>query len=85
MTVLPPLPESAHLWSSNYMNVYTAEQVQAYARAAVAAEREACARLVDPTDEHRRDSSWGYLGGEQGVELLDAIAAAIRARGEGNE
>ena len=44
-------------------------------------EREACARLVEPSDEHRRDAAWGYLGGEEGVEMLDGIAAAIRARG----
>ena len=48
---------------------------------AVAAEREACAKLVEPTEEHRRDASWGYIGGDEGVELLDNLAAAIRARG----
>jgi hypothetical protein len=46
-----------------------------------ATEREACARLVEPSDEHRRDAAWGYLGGDEGVEMLDGIAAAIRARG----
>lgn len=46
-----------------------------------AEEREACARLVEPSDEHRRDAAWGYLGGEEGVEMLDGIAAAIRERG----
>jgi len=49
---------------------------------AVAAEREACAELAEPSEEHRRDASWGYAGGEGGVELLDSVAAAIRARGE---
>ena len=49
---------------------------------AVAAEREACAKLVEPDEEHRRDAAWGYLGGKEGVELLDNCAAAIRARGE---
>ena len=44
-------------------------------------EREACAKLVDPSEAHRRNASWGYLGGEEGVELLDGKAAAIRARG----
>lgn len=53
-----------------------------FAALVAAAEREACAKLVDPTEEHRRDASWGYLGGEEGVELLDAKAAAIRARGQ---
>jgi hypothetical protein len=43
-------------------------------------EREACAKLVDPSGAHRRNASWGYLGGEEGVELLDGKAAAIRAR-----
>ncbi len=45
-------------------------------------EREECAKLVEPNEEHRRDASWGYLGGEEGVELLDAKAADIRARGQ---
>ncbi len=43
-------------------------------------EREACAKLVEPDEEHRRDASWGYLGGTEGIELLDGMAAAIRAR-----
>jgi hypothetical protein len=50
-------------------------------REAVEAEREACAKLVEPDEEHRRDASWGYIGGKDGVELLDGKAAAIRARG----
>jgi hypothetical protein len=54
----------------------------AVAEQARAEEREACARLVDPSYEHRRDASWGYLGGEEGVEMLDGIAAAVRARGQ---
>jgi hypothetical protein len=53
-----------------------------FAALVAAAEREACARLVEPSDEHRRDASWAYLGGEEGVEMLDGIAAAIRARGQ---
>ncbi len=46
---------------------------------AVAAEREACAQLVDPTAEHRAEPS-GYLGGHEGVDLLEGIASRIRAR-----
>ena len=46
-----------------------------------AAEREACAKLVEPGKEHRRDARWGYIGGNEGVELLDKCAAAMRARG----
>ena len=48
----------------------------------VAIEREACAKLIDPTEEHRKDASWGYIGGNEGVEMLDDLAALIRARGE---
>jgi hypothetical protein len=48
---------------------------------AVKEEREACAKLVDPTEEHRQDAAWGYLGGEEGVVLLDLLAEEIRARG----
>ena len=49
-------------------------------RRLVADEREACAKLIEPSEEHRRDASWGYIGGEEGVEMLDAMAAKIRAR-----
>jgi hypothetical protein len=48
---------------------------------AVLAEREACAKLVEPTEEHRKEAQH-YIGGEEGVELLDNLAAAIRARGQ---
>ena len=50
------------------------------AAASASVEREACAKLVEPDEEHRRDAAWGYLGGKEGVELLDSCAAAIRAR-----
>ena len=55
--------------------------LESFAAAIATAEREACARLVEPSEEHRRDASWGYIGGNEGVELLDSCAAAIRARG----
>jgi hypothetical protein len=48
---------------------------------AVLAEREACAKLVEPTEEHRKEAQH-YIGGEEGVELLDNRAATIRARGQ---
>jgi hypothetical protein len=54
---------------------------QRFANLVAAAEREACARLVEPNAEHRSDSL-GYLGGAEGIDLLDGVAAAIRARGE---
>lgn len=55
-------------------------RIENIVRLAEAAEREACVKLVEPTEEHRRDASWGFLGGAEGVELCDEIAAAIRAR-----
>ena len=54
--------------------------IERFAELVRADEREACAKLVEPDEEHRRDASWGYLGGTEGVELLDGMAAAIRAR-----
>ena len=56
-------------------------ELLAFANLVVAAEREACAKLVEPGKEHRRDARWGYIGGNEGVELLDKCAAAMRARG----
>ena len=67
--------------TSNRDGIY-ADALQRFAALVAAAEREACAKLVEPSEEHRRDASWGYIGGEEGVELLDNLAAAIRARGE---
>jgi len=55
-------------------------QLEKFAALIAAHEREACAKLVEPDEEHRRDAIWGYIGGEEGVELLDIKAAAIRAR-----
>jgi hypothetical protein len=60
---------------------YTTKQMLAWGKANAEAEREACARLVEPNAEHRSDSL-GYLGGAEGIDLLDGVAAAIRARGE---
>jgi TATA-binding protein-associated factor Taf7 len=61
------------------------DDLQAFAKLvaekATAKEREACAKLVEPTEEHRKESHH-YIGGEEGVELLDNHAAAIRARGK---
>jgi len=64
------------------MNPWGASQeaLERFAALIAAYEREACAKLVEPDEEHRRDAIWGYIGGEEGVELLDIKAAAIRAR-----
>ena len=60
---------------------YTSETYRCGYEAGAVAEREACAKLVEPNKEHRRDARWGYIGGNEGVELLDKCAAAIRSRG----
>ena len=54
---------------------------QAFAKLVAEAEREACAKVVEPSAEHRANPSY-YIAEEQGIELLDGIAAKIRARGE---
>ena len=59
----------------------TEAHFQRFAALIRADEREACAKVCEPSEEHRREASWGYLGGEEGVKLLDAKAADIRARG----
>lgn len=40
--------------------------------------RERAAKSIEPSAEHRKDASWGYLGGEEGVELLDNASSVIR-------
>ena len=55
--------------------------LQEFAALVAVAEREACARVVDPTEHHRRNASI-YLGGNEGVELLEQTAEDIRARGQ---
>ena len=71
MDNLSKLPHAvAHiLLGDDSEDVFTADQMRAYARAAVEAEREACARICDETPDYpTRDS----------IEM----AEAIRARGK---
>ena len=35
-------------------------------------------KLIEPDEEWRRDASWGYIGGEEGVELLDGAIGTIK-------
>lgn len=72
--MLPPLPESVgvHQW----LPTFTSEQMREYAKQAVEAEREACAKVCDhvvgdkhPDDIHS-DGQWAAL----------TLAAEIRAR-----
>ena len=34
--------------------------------------------ILEPSEEHRKDASWGYLGGEEGVQLLDSSIQQIK-------
>ena len=52
-----------------------------FAKLVAEKEREACAKVVEPTEEHRREFQH-YIGGKEGVEMLDSLAAHIRARGQ---
>ena len=75
---LPSLPEPAFgLMYSNTEASYTADQLHAYAAAAVAAEREACAQAAEGFNDPRRDWVPGSLWGN----IRACVAAAIRARG----
>jgi hypothetical protein len=55
--------------------------LEAFAKLVAAKEREACAKLIEPSEDHRANPN-DYIAEEQGIELLDGIAAKIRARGE---
>jgi hypothetical protein len=54
-----------------------AEADKAYGRFAELIVRE-CISLIEPDKEHREDASWGYIGGEEGVELLDGSVRRIK-------
>lgn len=73
---LPPLPEFASEFRPRWegdSGGYSAAQMQAYAAAAVAAEREACAKLCD-TARERYDATGAS------VAMARALAEDIRAR-----
>lgn len=76
---LPPLPEpvAKHVQHKRcYVgHVYTADQMRAYARAAVKAEREACAKLCD-----ERAYLWEYIVERE--QEARQLAELIRARKE---
>jgi len=84
MNELPPLPE-AEAWSTHTGPMfdrsteyaYTANQMRAYAAAAVAAEREACAKVCEGRiggATQLNDWWYGFRG------AVKQCAAAIRAR-----
>jgi len=71
--------ECSETWGGDAFK-FTVEELERFAALVAEAEREACAKAIEPTDEHRKDA-WGYIGGVEGVDLLDNAAQAIRARG----
>jgi hypothetical protein len=52
-----------------------------FAQIVAEAEREACAKLVEPSADHRANPR-DYIAEEQGIELLNNAANKIRARGQ---
>jgi hypothetical protein len=69
-----PSLETTHRYTVTNIKAYTEAQLDTYGRQCI----EACITLVEPDEEHRHDASWGYLGGKEGVELLDGIVKRIR-------
>lgn len=65
---LPPLPAIVERANKHYAGEGLADAVLAYAAAAVAAERERCARIVET-----QDTNGDYVGG-----WFELLAAAIR-------
>ena len=84
---LPPLPETGERSPTDCSPLFTASQMQAYAQAAVLAEREECAKLCDTREaDHWHDYKDGPVG-VRGMPACDhasdearACAEAIRAR-----
>jgi hypothetical protein len=67
--------------SEDGYRIWSYESLGRLIKLAAAKEREACAKLVEPTEEHRREAQY-YNGDEEGVEMLDSLATHIRARGQ---
>ncbi len=36
-----------------------------------------CITLIEPSQEHRNNDSWGYVAGEEGVQLIDSLVVKI--------
>ena len=63
----------------NETHMFFIDELERFAALVAAAEREACAKLVEPNEEHRNNPR-DYLGEKEGVLLLDEVAKEIRAR-----
>ena len=74
---LPPLPEPHWRWQTDPADAYTADQMRAYAAAAVAAERERCAKLC----EEAKPKGGRMWTDEQAAcfDCLTHVSEAIRA------
>jgi hypothetical protein len=77
---LPPLPEPITVINTGMQALrgFSAEQMRAYALAAVLEEREACAKVCDDK-ERRKWEIFAHGGQVEGIGPLDC-AAAIRSR-----
>lgn len=56
-------------------------RLERFAALVAADEREECAKIADVNEYQRANARWALLGGVEGIELLDDLAIAIRARG----
>ena len=74
-TELPALPEPMKDYPDHGEDTYTADQMHAYAAAAVAAEREQCAKLCDGVAYSHANTA--MLGPEQ-----NALKCAAAIRGQ---
>lgn len=96
MAELPELPEPAReaesagaAWRNSSPDYYTADQMREYARAAIQAERERCAKVCDQISAQlkaqvpKRGASTSPTYG--GVVGAAKCAAAIRGQAEGRE
>jgi hypothetical protein len=70
---LPPLPEPNYPAERDYADAWTADQMQAYASAAVAAERERCAKVCESLHDR-----WKWHEAPDSSSGPKDCAAAIR-------
>ncbi len=56
----------------------TTEQFEDFLHSLVHSVVQECCALIAPSQEHRDDASWGYIGGAEGVELLDGSVRLIK-------
>jgi hypothetical protein len=67
------MPKTSHPWEDIFRQKYGELVVKR------------CIEMIEPDKEHRQDAQWGYIGGEEGVELLDGCVRAIKEHFEMDE